>query len=275
MKTRTGSDNHLPADPNAIVATERRRRIYSWAAQYGSVKVNQVSEALGVGENTIRNDLDALQNEGKLVRVHGGAVLKDSAVLRRPYAETRATRMAEKSLIGAAALALVPDSGTVFLGSGSTMYQLVTRFPRSKSLHVVTNSLENALSLAADGVVSVDFLGGSIRADALESDCTLSEEALLDLHWDVAFMGAHAVDVARGITTDDRVTARWEKTVIEHGRQVILLCDSSKLGQYSYAQTGPVSMIDVLVTDSGADAELVRCFEKEGVRVVVAGQGGE
>jgi len=261
-------------DHTVLVGAERRRRIYSWAAQYGSVKVTYLSEALGVGENTIRSDLDTLQSEGKIVRVHGGAVLSEDAAPRRPYVETRTERMAEKSRIGAAALSLLPDSGTVFLGAGSTVYQLVTRFPNNDALRVVTNSLENALYLAANTNLSIDFLGGSIRSDAMESDCTLSEEALVELYWDVVFVGAHAIDSVRGITTDNRATARWEKTVIEHGSKAVMLCDSSKVGGFSYAHTGPIDMIDVFVTDEWVDQEFVDHLERRGVKVIIAGHGG-
>lgn len=256
-----------------MVAPERRRWIYNLAVRQGSVKVGELAESLGVGENTIRSDLDILHQEGKLQRVHGGAVMRAVATPRPPYSETRSTNLQEKSMIGAAALAYLPESGTVFIGSGTTTYQLATRLNANHRLHTITNSLEIAAHLASHGVATVDFLGGSINPDSLESDLSLSEEVLDKLYWDVTFMGVAAIDTARGITTLDRSAARWERLAIEHGRKTVVLCDSSKFERYSYAQVGDVSLIDVLITDAGIRHEFKEELAAQGVEVVIAGDG--
>lgn len=257
---------------NGMVAAERRRIICNWASQYGSVKVVTLAEALGVGENTIRNDLDRLHREGRLLRVHGGAVPKSGSTPRRPYAETKSARLDEKSKIGAAALAYIPDFGTIFIGPGTTTYELAIRLPSDRPLRVVTNSLEIATYVASHQIAPVDFTGGSIRTDSLASDWSLSEEAVASLYWDVAFVGAAAIDISRGITTLDRGAARWERLIIDHARKVVVLCDSSKLGQFSYAQVGPLNLIDVLITDEGVPPEFAQQLSEEDVELVIAGQ---
>jgi len=79
---------------NNLIAAARRRRVYDYALQHGAVNVTMLAEALGVAPATIRRDLNALDKEGKLVRSHGGAVVKD-AVTRPDYALTRDTNMIE------------------------------------------------------------------------------------------------------------------------------------------------------------------------------------
>ena len=257
----------------ALIAEDRRRRIVERVLQQGSVSVNELAEMLGVGGNTIRRDLDALDREGRLRRSYGGAVPADSARLRPPYDQTRGEFMREKSWIGEAALSYLPETGTVFIGSGSTTYQLASRLTSSCRIHAITNSLEVAVCLASGGTTSVDFPGGSIRRDGLESDLSMSREALDGLYWDVTMIGAEAIDPAHGITALDRTGADLQRFLVEHGRRSVILCDSSKLGRYAYAKVGPVGMIDTLITDAGVAPEMIGALAWEGVEVVVAGPG--
>jgi len=104
------------------MVAERRRRIYRLAVQHGAVKVARLARELGVGLNTIRNDLDCLEREGKLVRSHGGAIVKEFPSIRPPYSETRSANMDQKARIGEAAVRFVPEQGSIFLGGGSTVY---------------------------------------------------------------------------------------------------------------------------------------------------------
>ncbi|MHB1001322.1 MAG: DeoR/GlpR family DNA-binding transcription regulator [Armatimonadota bacterium] len=253
---------------NIVIAAERRRRILEWIRQYGTVEVVDLAESFGVGMNTIRNDLDVLQDEGKLTRVHGGAVIIETSTPRPPYIETRSANMDDKSRIAEAALAYVPDSGAIFIGAGSTTYQLAMKLPSSRQYHVVTNSIEVAGYLAAGGFAHVDILGGSIRSDSLASDGSLATNIFDEIFWEATFMGAAAIDLQRGITTLDWSGAKWERKLIEHAGRVIVLCDSSKLGRFSHGRVGPVSLIDVLITDNAADKTFIDEIRKQGVEVI-------
>ncbi len=254
-----------------MIAAERRRKIYDWALQHGSVKVAWLAESLGVGANTIRHDLDALHREGKLIRSHGGAVIKEAGAYRPPYSEIRGTHLAEKALIGEAAAQYIPETGSIYIGAGSTAYQLAIRVPERSSIHVVTPSPEVAVHLASRTQVAVDLLGGRVRRDSFATDASLSEEALGMMFWDITFMGVSAIDLARGITSIDRGAALYERKIIEHGGKAIVLCDSSKIGRFSYATVGPVGLIDILITDHGISPEITKELGALGVKVVLVG----
>ncbi|MCL6629198.1 MAG: DeoR/GlpR family DNA-binding transcription regulator [Armatimonadetes bacterium] len=253
-----------------MLAAERRREIYNWALKHGSVNVNTLSRAFGVGQNTIRRDLDILHREGKLLRSYGGAIVKDTVSDRQPYSETRHGNIPQKEAIGQAALEYLPRSGSVFLGPGSTVLRLTMRIPTDSHLHVITNSPEVALHLVSRTAATVDLLGGRVRSDSYETDCSFSDQVLDMLYWDVTFMGASAVDSIRGMTSIDLSTAKFERTVIEHANKVVVLCDSSKLGSFSYVKVGPLDLIDVLITDSLADPDIVESIREQGVEVVLA-----
>lgn len=257
---------------NGAIAAERRQFISDLIMRLGSVSVSDLSEKFGVVENTIRSDLDELVREGKVSRVHGGAVLKTSALPSLPYTETREAHTLEKAGIGAAAVAHVPETGSIYISSGSTAYQFASRIPEGKKIHVLTSALQTAYHLVSARIASVTFLGGAISPETYGSDLSVSEPVLDRLYWDITFMGAAAIDLNRGITTVDIHSADSDRKLIEHGSKLVVLCDSSKFGRFSHAQIGPVSLIDTLITDSGASPDFVSALREMGVEVVVAGQ---
>lgn len=263
-------------------AAERRGRIYEYALRNGSVSVTELADMLGVVENTVRRDLDALHEEGKLLRSHGGATLRERGTPVPHYSQTRDTHLEEKSRIGQAALKYVPQSGLVFINSGSTTYQLALRMPfdvggtpapRRPALQVVTTSLEIAGFLAARVPYDVHILGGRINPDSLNSTGSLSEKALDEFYWDMAFIGVEAVDLSRGITTSYLDSS--EARIIEHSRKTIVLCDSSKFGRISNVLVTPLKAVDVIVTDRNIDSKIARALSEMGIEVDIAGPAGE
>lgn len=253
----------------SVIAAERRRRILDRTRRFGSVNVRELADLLGVGVTTIRQDLRILDREGKVTRSHGGAVVRESATARLPYSQTRGERIREKGAIALAALRFLPASGCFFIGPGTTTYEFAKRLPEGRDFHVVTNALETALYLAANGKAQVDFLGGSIRQDSLASDVSLPESELEEIFWEAAFVGAAAIDIARGITTVDRRDAELERKIIRHSSKVIVLCDSSKFGKFSFARVGPISTVDAIVTDADIAPHTVDRLRGEGIDVVV------
>ena len=253
---------------NNMIAAERRRLICDRALRNKSVNATELAETLHVGISTIRRDLDALDAEGKLIRVHGGALARETVTPRVPYSQSRDKNTSQKAAVAEAALAYVPKTGAIFIGGGTTTYQLAIRLRAGRDISIVTNGLDIAAHLASNRVAAVDLVGGTIRADSLQTNC---EEALETLFWDVTFMGLAAVDISRGVSTDNRATACQERLIRQHGNRFVALCDSSKIGRFVYAQVAQVSAIDVFITDPGADQGFVKQLQDQGVEVVVAG----
>lgn len=268
---RFGLNRRSPERGN-LIAAERRSIIHEQLLTHGTVKVAALAKALGVAENTIRDDLDVLAGEGMLVRVHGGAVLEKGSMPSPPYTETRDAHLEEKCVIGSFAVNLIPESGSVFVFGGSTTYQMITRMPAHPKLHIYTNSLVTATYLATNNVAPVDIVGGTIVPEALTSDMSLCWDwgALDKFSWDVAFLGTAGIDVERGLTTPSRNGARVAAKILERVGKLIVLCDSSKFGLFSHVQICPVSSIDVLVTDAGMDPEIAAGLSDNDVDVMIA-----
>jgi len=135
---------------------------------------------------------------------------------------------------------------------------------------VVTTSPWVAYQLVSSTVATVHMLGGVVRSDTFTTNC-FNDPALEMLYWDVTFLSVAALDIERGLTTVDSDGAMCMRKIIDRGNKLVLLCDSSKLGCYSHAQVGPVSFVDVLITDSGADPGFLDDISANGIEVIVAG----
>lgn len=255
---------------SGMIAAVRRRRIYELALQHGSVSVSELAAELGVADNTIRYDLDALARDGKLVRSHGGAVIKETGLPMPPYSQIRGSNMLEKSWVAAAAIDFLPETGSIFINPGSTTYQLALRIQDQNGLEITTNSPEIATYLAANTRSDINLLGGRMVKESLESDGTLSTDALDRLYWDVAFMGISAIDMDHGITSLNLTCAILENKVMEHSAKVIGLCDSSKLGRFARAKVGELNLLDVFITDKEAKPAAIEALKEQGIEVVLA-----
>jgi DeoR family fructose operon transcriptional repressor len=251
------------------LAPQRRQRIHSIIESRRAARLEELSAALGVSQATVRRDLDALATEGRLRRVHGGAV----AIEERPselHFEVKAAEAAqEKERIAARAVELLSADDTVYLDSGSTVLAAARLLHGWSRLTVVTNSLPAAVELSGRGPRLI-LVGGEIRATSRAVVGPLTRLILADLHVDRALMGTFALSLDDGPTTTDPAEAYTKQLVMAHAREVILLADSTKLGTRSFVAAGRLEDVDILVTDDGIDERAVRALTRRGVRVITA-----
>lgn len=252
-----------------MIAAERRKRIYELALQRGSVSVSELAQELDAAENTIRSDLDSMDREGKLVRSRGGAVVRETGQPVLPYSQIRDSNMQLKAHIAAAAVQFLPEAGSVFINAGSTTHQLCLRLSELHKFDLTTNSPEIALYAVGRGM-EVSLVGGKIIAESQETDGSLNGEMLEGVYWDAVFIGLTALDIEHGITSINIPCSHMEASVMRNSRLVVGLCDSSKIGRFARARAGDISMLNILITDSGADPEFLRLVREMGVEVIVA-----
>ncbi len=268
MATQDEGNGH---GSRGVIAAERRRIIYEMALRDGTVTVADLIRNLGVAGQTVRRDLDALHEEGILVRSHGGATIKARGRGVPVYSETRTAHMEQKSWIGRAALEYWPKSGMAFVSTGSTTYQLIIRVPESHTLRVMTPSPEIAVSLASRNIAPVDLLGGTLSPNSLGTDFTLSEDTISRIFWDASFIGVEAISIEHGLMCTDLPSARPLRRIAESSKKAVVLCDSSKFSYVANVSIGPVSLADVVITDNGVDPAILNELRSLGVEVVVTG----
>jgi len=238
-------------DDDRLSGPERQRLLLETARRDGRVKVNSAAKSLSVTPETVRKDLDALQDEGLIVRVHGGG-LPVETLAYEPGVTARTERAAEKERIGRAALEELPAGGVVFIEAGSTTARFAELIPAEMPLTVVTNSLPIALQLTTRSTAAtVVILGGRVRPLTLGSVDALAIRNFQDLFVDVAFLGTNGVSAKRGLTTPDIAEAETKRAALHCSNRRVLLADHSKVDRVSFCRYGELSEIDLLLTDTG------------------------
>jgi DeoR family transcriptional regulator, fructose operon transcriptional repressor len=253
-----------------VYAEERQARIVELARADGRVEVGRLAEDLDVAPETIRRDLTTLERRGTLRRVHGGAIPLERLGMEPPFATRDTVMTAEKERIAKAALAELPDEGTILLDSGSTTSRLAEVLPTDRELTVVTNGLNVAVTLAKRPNLTVLVLGGRVRGRTLAAVDMWALDALRDTFVDVAFMATNGVSVDRGLTTPDPTEAAVKQAMIGAARRTVLLADHTKVGNDHLIRFADLHEVDTLITDTGLDPESVSELERDGVQVVRA-----
>jgi DeoR family fructose operon transcriptional repressor len=253
-----------------MYAEERQEEILRVARAQGRVDVTALADDFRVTAETIRRDLTVLERAGVLRRVHGGAIPVERIGFEPALAARDSVLITEKERIAKAALAELPDEGAVILDAGSTTARLAQALPADRELFVVVNSPVLATLLGTRANLTVLLLGGRVRGKTLATVDDWALRPLADMYVDVAFMGTNGCSVERGLTTPDPAEATVKRAMIAAARRVVLLADHTKIGNDYLARFGALTDLDVLVTDTGVDAELAGDVEAAGVRVVRA-----
>lgn len=255
----------------SIMAEERRFRIREMLSVQRTVSAAELRDVLEVTAATIRRDLAALEKEGVLVRSHGGAVSRTSSTNFQPsYDALGRSNRVEKQAIAREAERLILDGETVFLEGSTTVYELARRLCHRNRLTVVTNSPPIVFQLQRSPNVAVISTGGELRKDVFYLSGVWAQHALSEIRVDKAILGVSAIDPVYGISTASQAEAQIKKMVLKAAKVRIALADHSKFGTQGFAYVGPVTDIDILVTDSGADPKYLRALRETGVELILA-----
>nr|MDT0657365.1 DeoR/GlpR family DNA-binding transcription regulator [Micromonospora sp. DSM 115978] len=253
-----------------MYAEERQQEIVRLARAEGRVDVAALAESLNVTAETIRRDLTTLERAGVLRRVHGGAIPVERIGFEPALATRDSVLIDEKERIAKAALAELPEEGAVILDAGTTTARLAQAIPGDRELTVVVNSPVLASTLGTRANLNVLLLGGRVRGKTLATVDDWALRPLADMYVDVAFLGTNGCTVERGLTTPDPAEAAVKRAMIAAARRTVVLADHTKIGNDYLARFGALTDIDLLISDSGLDEDLVADLEAAGVRVVRA-----
>ena len=256
------------AGHDALSMEERRRRIRALVETNTQATVAELAQSFGVSAVTIRTDLSALEQMGVLVRTHGGALPRgDSDEL--PINVKQTLHRAEKVRIAAAAAEMIRDGATVILDSGTTTAEIAKQIRTLKlaSINVITNALNIAVLLANSSHVNVIIPGGVLRQKSFSLAGPQAEQALSTLHADLLFLGVDSLDPQIGLMTPYVLEAQLNAQMIRISQRVVAVTDSSKLLRRNLSVIAPVDQMDVLITDTNADAACIETIRAQGVEV--------
>lgn len=252
---------------------ERRQSLLELLKEQPGIRVPEIAIALHVSQGTVRNDLNALEEEGYLTRVHGGAVLSSAQKVALQTFNVRHDKNAEKKVcIGKSAAMMVEDGDSILLDASSTAYYLALNLAGRERLRVVTNGIDVARLLAQNPSNTVILIGGVVNQDGSSLTGLLSERIIADLHVKKAFVSCSGFSVERGMTEVHLEEAQLKRKAVEAAQQVIALVDSSKLGKEDLTPFVYPLQVAHLFTDSDITEEWKTRLQWANIPFTICGQ---
>ena len=244
----------------------RRKKILELLEREGKVTVAGLSAELGTTAVTIRSDLSALEENGYLERIPGGALLK--AQLRPQL--SGGTNLAEKQAIAAATAGLIRDGDTLFINSGTTTREVALALKQHRNLNVVTNSVAVASELSGIPTFRVILLGGELNSQYLFTCGGDAQEQLQKYQADYAILSLDGVSAENGITTYHADEAIIDRMMVERAQKTLIVADHTKLGHAGFSQICPLQQVHTLITDQEGASEQLDMLRTTQMRIVIA-----
>jgi DeoR/GlpR family transcriptional regulator of sugar metabolism len=253
-----------------LLAEPRRMKILEWLQEEGSARVRDLSAAFAVSEATIRQDLERLDADGYITREHGGAYLKSVPQQVESMSLHHVQNMDRKQKIGQAAAALVGDSETIIIDSGTTTTQFAENLRPRQNLNIITNALNIALLLGGNPTNTVHMPAGQFKAPTLSLSGEKSVDFFVGIYAEKLFLATAGISFDAGLTYPAIGDIYVKRAMIKAASKVYLLADSTKIGRMSFSSLGGVELVHTLITDDGISPEDIAGFEKRGIEVIVA-----
>jgi len=253
-----------------MLGEERREYILNIINRAGSISAIDVAKTLKVSETTIRRDLNRLALKGLARRTHGGAIKMVSVGQEMKFDVQKEKNIDEKKRIALAACSLIGDEEVILIEAGTTGYQLALNITSRKNLTVITNSCDIALLLEKTNPdYKIILSGGVLNNDTHSLIGPIADNAFRNIFVDKAFIGISGIDLEKGITAADFIEAQTKKYILNCAKQVIALCDYSKIGHVSMNFVAPVRKINIFISDMEADKEFTEKLQEMEIEVLL------
>lgn len=247
---------------------ERRKEMVDLINTKGSVSFNELKEHFpNVSEMTLRRDLECLDQNRKIVRIHGGAKSVDVVIGTEDLFLKRSARNVEnKKLIAEKAIKLIQPHSSIYVDSGSTATEFARVFPDG-DYQIFTSGLSCALELARLSHVQVHVVGGQMNSQSLSMNGSRSISYLENINFAISFFGVTGYSSVRGFTCGEEEEYALKRAVIERSEKVVLLMDATKVGLASTFTFATPEDIDIVVTDQNLDVATKLELKQAGVTI--------
>lgn len=251
------------------VMEQRREEIVTFVNEHGQVTFNQLKERFAsVSDMTLRTDLKVLDQNQRIIRIHGGAKSFDNVAGNDDYLKYRSILNTDlKKEIANKANELIHPNQTIFIDSGSST-TLLSQLIQDQNNVFFTSGLTCAVELAKLEKSKVSIVGGIINSHSLSVHGVDAVEVLKNINFDIVFLGTTRFDFVTGFTCESLEDAYIKRAVVHRAKKVVVLMDSSKVnksGTYTFCTLNDVS---VVVSDSKLPMEIKDNIKNQGVMVL-------
>lgn len=249
-----------------MLTSQRKQLILEKLEAEGQVQSTALSVYFSVSEDTIRRDLRELAAEGRLQRVHGGALPASSAVV--PFAERKTVKMDAKKNVARKGAQLISAGQVVIIDGGTTTAELITFLPPDLQITVVTHSPSIALGLVEHPLIDVILIGGRLYKHSIVTVGAAAIEGIGNIHADLFFMGVTGIHPEAGLTTGDFEEACIKRAFSGRAAETIVMASPEKINTASSFAIGDVSLANTMVVEDGTDRAWINAITEKGVTIV-------
>lgn len=252
-----------------MLAEERYRQILDILEKEKTVKVSMLIKLFNVSIETVRRDLEYLEKEGHLRRVHGGAVLDRVITKNNDFQIRKTENLEEKSEIAKIAVSFISEGQSIAMNGGTTTLEVAKELKKHfKRLTILTDSLSIADELADMEKYTIIICGGVLKGDEYILSGEIAENNISRFNIDTALIGVSGVSLQEGITDYNVSELQIQKKMIEVSQQVIMLADSNKFDVITLLKICNLDKVNVIITDSKLNPKVLNKYRENGVEVV-------
>ncbi len=253
---------------STYIPAERQKKMMEYIEANTSAQIHELSEKFHVSEATVRRDLDELDQQGVLRRTHGGAIKVDrSTSYESMYSEKIALMTEEKQRIAERAAQMVHPGDTVIIDSGTTTFFIAQSLAHHENLTIITNDLYIAYQTPIHPSSTLIVTGGARRRGRQELVGTMTENFIRNTHVDIAFIGADGVDIIGGATNANFAEVGVKTLMLSAAGKSVVAVDHSKFGRVALAKICELQDVDLFLTDTGLDGEMLQRLRKLNVNI--------
>ena len=250
-----------------VFAEERQNKILSLLKVKNKLLVNDLCKEFNVSPATIRNDLNQLEKSGLLKRTHGGTMLCMKIMTEPTLSQKNNSNSEQKQRIAEYAAQFVENGDTIAIDTGTTTYSFAQLLSNKHNLTVITTDIHIATLLEDFLGVSVVLAGGKLRKGFSCTTGAITNSLLASFNVDKLFLATNAVSPSGSLCTPDIEQAQVKKSLIKMGKEVFLLCDSSKFDRQSFVEFGTLDEVDNIITDSNLSPEIFNRLQSKNISI--------
>ena len=253
--------------PNqTMLKKERQAYILHQINLHNKVLSSLLSHEIRVSEDTIRRDLQELSEEGKLIKVHGGALSHSFNEVN--YSVNNVYSQDQKKIIAQKAAALIQNGMFVLTSGGTTIIEMARALPPMLKATFVSGSIPAILEYMQHPNIDVIMIGDRVSKN---SKITIGAEAITkikDINADLCFLGINAIDIKRGTTENDWEIAQLKKSMIDSSQKIVCCTISEKINTLQPVHVCDIQDIDILITELSPDAPVLKPYVDAGIQVL-------
>lgn len=246
----------------------RQKQIIEIIESQGECSIDSLADKFATSGMTIRRDLRALADQGRVIRTHGGATVAPGIRFEFSFLKRAKVNLPQKLAIARIASTLVKAGQSIVLDSGTTTLAIAEQLRQRRDIRVITTSLPIASMLQYNPSIQLVLLGGQLRPGSPDLCGPVTESNLAMLQADLAFVGADAIDDKGGVFSESADLSNMLSKMISAATKAYIVADSSKLGRSALWRFADLRKLAGLITDEKANPSLTARLVKSGIKII-------